>query len=581
MPPGSPGAAGAAAAKHLHSPSSACTISACKRISRPSQSCSTHRRAAGNRMRQPLLPAAPSPPLAARGGTAPLPAPVQQHLSSSRPGRGPAAAAARLASGGSRRKALRSAAVAWSGPQQEERPLAQEQELGELDAEAGWSEELQREFEAYQAQTPVGGYYPVLLGEQFKDGRYTVLHFLGQGHYSTVWRVLDTESGQHCAMKVVKSAEAYAEAARDEVALLHAIREGDPADAKHCVRLLDQFEHAGPHGTHVCEVFGVMGDDLLTLIRAYRHRGIPLPIVRHLARQTLVALDYLHRECQILHTDVKPENVMLTDTILPNGERVTGTQMPDVADFGELEERLLRTGCKLVDFGNACWTHLQFSSTIQTRQYRAPEVIMGAGYGGAADIWSLGCLVYELATGQYLFNPRTVGTRGRDRDHLLQMMQRLGPMPRSVATTGDHAVDFFSAEGRMWHLPNRHVPYWPLDHVLHEQHGLPEEEAMGLASFLQGALDFDPARRSTAAQLLEHPWLEGLLPQRPSSPPSRLAFWAADDGVDGVDGSSSNGSGGGGWDAAEAQEEERGGSRGRSRSQTPPEGYRHHSPPRQ
>lgn len=43
--------------------------------------------------------------------------------------------------------------------------------------------------------------------------------------------------------------------------------QGDPGDAKNCVRLLDSFEHPGPHGTHVCEVFGVMGDDLLTLIR--------------------------------------------------------------------------------------------------------------------------------------------------------------------------------------------------------------------------------------------------------------------------------------------------------------------------
>lgn len=67
--------------------------------------------------------------------------------------------------------------------------------------------------------------------------------------------------------QVVKSAEAYAEAARDEVALLAAVAAGDPSDAKHCVRLLDQFEHAGPHGSHVCEVFGVMGDDLLALIR--------------------------------------------------------------------------------------------------------------------------------------------------------------------------------------------------------------------------------------------------------------------------------------------------------------------------
>ncbi|KAL4442415.1 hypothetical protein ABPG77_004999 [Micractinium sp. CCAP 211/92] len=536
-------------------------------------------------MAQPLLSAAPSPPLAPRRGASPLPAPSMQYVSSSRTARGPAAAAARRASTSGGRQMLRSAAVAWSGPQQEERPLEQEAQPLEQEAqpdqlqvEGGWSEELQREFEAYQAQTPIGGYYPVLLGEQFKDGRYTVLHFLGQGHYSTVWRVLDAETGQHCAMKVVKSAEAYAEAARDEVALLHAIREGDPADVKHCVRLLDEFEHPGPHGTHVCEVFGVMGDDLLTLIRAYRHRGIPLPVVRHLTRQALVALDYLHRECQILHTDVKPENVMLTDTILPNGERVTGTQLPGVADFAELEERLLRTGCKLVDFGNACWTHLQFNTTIQTRQYRAPEVIMGARYDGAADIWSLGCLVYELATGQYLFNPRTVGTRGRDRDHLLQMMQRLGPMPRSVATTGAHAVDFFSADGRMWHLPSRHVPYWPLDHVLHEQHGMPEEEAMGLASFLQAALHFDSARRSTAAELLDHPWLEGHLPHRPSSPPSPFAFWEADEmAADnaGIEGSSS-GFGGEGLGEGERRASPR-----RSPSPPPAGGQRHRSPPPQ
>lgn len=59
------------------------------------------------------------------------------------------------------------------------------------------------------------------------------------------------------------------------------------------------------------------------------------------------------------------------------------------------------------------------------------------------------------------------------------MMQRLGPMPRRAATSGAHSVEFFAADGRMWHLPSRHVPYWPLDHVLQEQHGLPEEEVGG------------------------------------------------------------------------------------------------------
>lgn len=107
-------------------------------------------------MGQPLLPAAPSPPLAPRRGAAPLPAPSQQYLSSSRASRGPVAAA-RQVSGSGGRKALRSAAVA---AQQEEQPLEQGEQPGELQLEGGWSEELQREFEAYKARIPVGERQP-------------------------------------------------------------------------------------------------------------------------------------------------------------------------------------------------------------------------------------------------------------------------------------------------------------------------------------------------------------------------------------------------------------------------------------
>jgi serine/threonine protein kinase len=95
--------------------------------------------------------------------------------------------------------------------------------------------------------------------------------------------------------QVQKSASHYTEAARDEITLLSQISEGDPDSTKHCCRLLDSFEHSGPHGLHVCMVFEVLGDNLLSLIKAFDYKGVPLPIVRTLVRQMLVGLDYLHR----------------------------------------------------------------------------------------------------------------------------------------------------------------------------------------------------------------------------------------------------------------------------------------------
>ena len=156
-----------------------------------------------------------------------------------------------------------------------------------------------------------GGYHPVAKGDTFKNGRYVVLTKLGWGHFSTVWLVHDEETGSQAALKVVKSAEHYTAAARDEVSILSHIRQEDRTDSKHCCRMIDTFEHQGPHGRHVCMVFEVLGDNLLGLIRHYDHEGIPLEIVKKLCREILEGLEFLHDTCKVIHTDLKPENVML------------------------------------------------------------------------------------------------------------------------------------------------------------------------------------------------------------------------------------------------------------------------------
>ena len=158
-----------------------------------------------------------------------------------------------------------------------------------------------------------GGYHPVTVGEQFKDGKYTVVRKLGWGHFSTVWLSRDNETKKHVALKVVRSAAHYTETAIDEIKLLNKIVSAKPnhPGRKHVVSLLDSFEHIGPNGKHVCMVFEVLGENLLGLIKRWNHRGIPMPLVKQITKQVLLGLDYLHRECGIIHTDLKPENVLI------------------------------------------------------------------------------------------------------------------------------------------------------------------------------------------------------------------------------------------------------------------------------
>lgn len=115
------------------------------------------------------------------------------------------------------------------------------------------------------------------------------------------------------ALKVVKSAKHYTETAVDEIRLLDVISNADASDrnASKIVRLLDHFDIAGINGTHKCLVFEALGCSLYKLIVRSQFKGLPMDLVKSVTKQMLQGLDYLHRKCRIIHTDIKPENILL------------------------------------------------------------------------------------------------------------------------------------------------------------------------------------------------------------------------------------------------------------------------------
>jgi len=162
---------------------------------------------------------------------------------------------------------------------------------------------------------------------------------------------------------------------------------------------------------------------------------------------------------------------------------------------------------KIADLGNACWTYQHFTEDIQTRQYRSLEVILGAGYDTSADIWSVACMAFELATGDYLFEPHSGEDYSRDEDHIAHIIELIGPIPIEIAHSGRYSREFFNKRGQLRNI--KQLKPWDLFHVLSEKYKWPPYEALEFTHFLEPMLHYDVTLRATAAECLMNPWITG------------------------------------------------------------------------
>lgn len=160
---------------------------------------------------------------------------------------------------------------------------------------------------------------------------------------------------------------------------------------------------------------------------------------------------------------------------------------------------------KICNFSKALWLNQKIDEAIQTRQYRAPEVILGINYNETVDIWSLACIVFELATGEYLFNPIVGENFSKDDDHLAKFIQILGKMPKNFCLSGAYSHKYFDKYGNL--KRKKDINPKTIKDILTKKYFFIEDEAKALNDFLLPMLEYYPSKRATAKQMLGHPWL--------------------------------------------------------------------------
>jgi len=338
--------------------------------------------------------------------------------------------------------------------------------------------------------TDADGYYRVSIGE-ILDNRYHVYGYTGQGVFSNVVRARDSARGDcEVAIKIIRNNDLMHKTGLKELEYLKKLNEVDREDKYHCLRLYRHFQHK----CHLCLVCESLNMNLRELLKRYGNGiGLNIKAVQSYSQQLFLSLRLL-KKCNLLHADIKPDNILVNET---------------------------KSVLKLCDFGSA--SHVadqEITPYLVSRFYRAPEIILGMKYGHEIDMWSVACTIFELYTGRILF-------QGKSNNQMLKLMMDMkGKIPHRVLKKGtlkdyhfDQNLNFLLTEvdrvterEKVTVLPTIQPTVDLRKEILNGQmiSRMSEEQLRKinqLIDLLDKCLAMDPTKRLSVNQAISHPFI--------------------------------------------------------------------------
>lgn len=254
--------------------------------------------------------------------------------------------------------------------------------------------------------------FPIVIGAIIA-GRYQIMEYLGSAAFSKAIQCLDLRTGNHYCMKIIENNKDYFDQSIDEIKLLRFINCNGNVDEVNLLRIYDYFYH----NEHLFIVTELLKDNLYDYYKFNKEKEaeeyFTVGRLQKITSQILKGLEYIHN-LKLIHCDLKPENILI--------------------------KSYSRTEVKVIDFGSSCYIHDHLSSYVQSRSYRAPEVIIGCKYDYKVDLWSLGCILGELFTGSVMFQNETV------QGLLSRVIGIVGPFPEWMFEEGKLVSKFFTKE---------------------------------------------------------------------------------------------------------------------------------------